>query len=168
MLFNYYTVESPRNYSHVIMDQEPVVEYIRIGSNSIARDFSILLQLCWNPRSLYDNYRMNAINLQRLRFNMKKFNCINDNLSHKDNEGFGWNILRFKKSFSWSCWVRSEKGDGPENGRSADSGWRKVNGLPTVSIMFGLLVFIFGPSIIIQDRPFFVGSIINFHLHQKF
>ena len=31
MLFNYYTVESPRNYSHVIMDQEPVVEYIRIG-----------------------------------------------------------------------------------------------------------------------------------------
>ena len=31
MLFNYYTVESPRNYSHVIMDQEPVVEYIRNG-----------------------------------------------------------------------------------------------------------------------------------------
>ena len=23
---------------------------------------------------------------------MKKFNCINDNLSHKDIEGIGWNI----------------------------------------------------------------------------
>jgi len=76
MLFNYYTVESPRNYSHVIMDQEPVVEYI----------------------SLYDNYRMNAINLQRLRFNMKKFNCINDNLSHKDNED-SWATYRFVRQF---------------------------------------------------------------------
>jgi len=76
MLFNYYTVESPRNYSHVIMDQEPVVEYI----------------------SLYDNYRMNAINLQRLRFNMKKFNCINDNLSHKDIED-SWATYRFVRQF---------------------------------------------------------------------
>ena len=31
MLFNYYTVESPRKYKHVIMDSEPVVEYIRKG-----------------------------------------------------------------------------------------------------------------------------------------
>ena len=45
------------------------------------------MQFIWNLKSLYDNYRMNAINLQRLRFNMKKFNCINDNLSHKDIEG---------------------------------------------------------------------------------
>ena len=29
MLFNYYTVESPRNYRHVIMDEEPFVEYVR-------------------------------------------------------------------------------------------------------------------------------------------
>ena len=35
---------------------------------------------------------MNAINLQRLRFNMKKFNCINDNLSHKDIEGLVENL----------------------------------------------------------------------------
>jgi len=58
------------------MDQEPVVEYI----------------------SLYDNYRMNAINLQRLRFNMKKFNCINDNLSHKDIED-SWATYRFVRQF---------------------------------------------------------------------
>ena len=45
------------------------------------------MQLFWNPKSLEDNYRKNAIRLQQLRLNMKKFNCINDDLSHKDNEG---------------------------------------------------------------------------------
>ena len=44
---------------------------------------------------------MNAINLQRLRFNMKKFNCINDNLSHKDIEGLVEN-LKFCQSYKKS------------------------------------------------------------------
>ena len=29
MLFDYYTIESPRNYKYVIMDEEPYVEYVR-------------------------------------------------------------------------------------------------------------------------------------------
>ena len=67
MLFNYFVVESPRNYKHVTIEQDPFVDYI----------------------SLIDNYKQNAVNLQSVATNMKKFICLNDNLSHKDNEGTG-------------------------------------------------------------------------------
>ena len=54
---------------------------------------------------------MNAINLQRLRFNMKKFNCINDNLSHKDIEGLVENLIfgNNRQSIIWqlACRVNS-------------------------------------------------------------
>ena len=87
MLFNYFTIESPRNYRHVIMEEAPVTEYGRIGFSIKnikkyfkCKDFEI-------EKSLVDNYRMNALELQRLRVNMKKFNCLNDNLSHEDIEG---------------------------------------------------------------------------------
>ena len=71
------------------------------------------MQLFWNSKSLEDNYRKNAINLQRLRRNMKKFNCINDNLSHKDNEGLVEN-----KIFSKKVWLRNLPWQSvdPENG----------------------------------------------------
>ena len=65
---------------------------------------TVFLKWFWNRKSLYDNYRMNAINLQRLRFNMKKFNCINDNLSHKDIEGSVENKLLTGWWIVWSTW----------------------------------------------------------------
>ena len=60
---------------------------------------------------------MNAINLQRLRFNMKKFNCINDNLSHKDIEGLVENLIIGNKfqSIIWQhriyCHLTTSFGD---------------------------------------------------------
>ena len=66
-LFNYFVVESPRNYKHVTIDQEPFVDYV----------------------NLMDDYKRNAISLQSIASNMKKFICLNDNLSHADNKGIG-------------------------------------------------------------------------------
>ena len=62
MLFNYFVVESPRNYKHVTIDQEPFVDYV----------------------NLKNDYKSNAISLQRVAYNKKKFICLNDNLSHED------------------------------------------------------------------------------------
>ena len=67
MLFNYFVVESPRNYKHVTIEQEPFVDYA----------------------SLIDDYKHNAKVLQNVASNKKKFVCLNDNLSHKDTKGLG-------------------------------------------------------------------------------
>ena len=67
MLFNYFVVESPRNYKHVTIEQEPFVDYL----------------------SLEDDYKRNAVELQNVASNKKKFVCLNDNLSHEDNKGLG-------------------------------------------------------------------------------
>merc|ERR1711887_328636 len=71
MLFLYYTTEK----THLRPDGTSIKRY-----NWEKRDQAKVVGYA----GLEDNYRRNAVELQGLRNKQKKFNCINDNMSHKE------------------------------------------------------------------------------------
>ena len=87
MMFIYFTLQSPRNYSATVMKEAPVVGYYGLGNK----------------------YKENALTLQNCRKAMKKFNCINDNLKHDGSIGMFYYRSAINDSLSSSWRIKISK-----------------------------------------------------------